>query len=462
MSARALVVDDSRSARAFLTRELERHELSVDGVESAEQAIDYLTRLRPDVIFMDHLMPGMDGFQAVQAIKNNPRTATIPIMMYTSQEGELYLSQARALGAIGVLPKQIKHADVSKALEQLHLIGPAGAAAPAAETAAPTAVPASAPSPAVQLSNDLLHDFTHERRGPRRPDLPALPPNLRSILEAMFSHHNNEMRRFTVDHMESQADRIISDMRLLLQDQPSGAAQLSRSARPVRWGLGLGLAGVLVASLFALQWFRERTASEQLAAQLAQSQQQLQTVQQDLSSLQAADAAAAASASAPLGDTAGAGGADQTSSVEPVPFGEVPLSGARLDQVASLVSRLNAQGFQGILQVRSFPGRFCMMNGASGQPALAPEPTPYSKCEQIGNPREDNGSAAQRESVAFANMIAIAQRNSGGRIEVQITAGGADDIQTPYPPISESLLAGEWNRVAAANNRVELHWLTRH
>ena len=65
---------------------------------------------------MDHLMPGMDGFQAVQAIKNNPRTATIPIMMYTSQEGELYLGQARALGAVGVLPKQIKQADVSKVL----------------------------------------------------------------------------------------------------------------------------------------------------------------------------------------------------------------------------------------------------------------------------------------------------------------------------------------------------------
>src|SRR5471032_3199102 len=120
---RALVVDDSRSARAFLTRILERYELAVDGVESAEQAIDYLTHKRPDVIFMDHLMPGMDGFQAVQAIKNNPRTATIPIMMYTSQEGELYLSQARARGGMGGLPKQIKHADVSKVLEQLHLLG---------------------------------------------------------------------------------------------------------------------------------------------------------------------------------------------------------------------------------------------------------------------------------------------------------------------------------------------------
>jgi CheY-like chemotaxis protein len=459
MSARALVVDDSRSARAFLTRELERHELSVDGVESAEQAIDYLTRLRPDVIFMDHLMPGMDGFQAVQAIKNNPRTATIPIMMYTSQEGELYLSQARALGAIGVLPKQIKHADVAEALEQLHLLHPTGAVAAGAAAASSSAPPS---APLTPFGNDSLYDIKRERRGPRRPDLPALPPNLRSILEAMFAHHNNEMRRFVVDHMESQADRIIGDMRLLLQDQPAAAAQFPRRMQPVRWGLWLGVAGVLVASLFALQWFRERTASEQLGAQLAQSQQLLQSVQQNLSSLQAAEAAAAASAGAPVGETGGIGGTDQTASVEPVPFGEMPLSGARLDQVASLLSRLNAQGFEGTLQVRSFPGRFCMVNGASGQPVLAQESTPYSKCEQIGNPREDNGSAAQRESIAFANMIATAQRNSGGRIDVQIAAGGADEFQTPYPPISEALLAGEWNRVASANNRVELHWVARH
>src|SRR5690242_11709454 len=119
---RALIVDDSRSARLFLARILEKHDIEVDSVESAEAAIGYLGSRRPDVIFMDHMMPGMDGFQAVQAIKNDPRTATIPIMMYTSQEGEVYLGQARALGAVGVLPKQIKHADVSKVLYQLHLI----------------------------------------------------------------------------------------------------------------------------------------------------------------------------------------------------------------------------------------------------------------------------------------------------------------------------------------------------
>src|SRR5690348_1388857 len=123
MSARrALVVDDSKSARLFLSRILERHEIAVDAAETAEQAIEYLTRTRPDVIFMDHMMPGMDGFQAVQTIKNNPRTSSIPILMYTSQEGDLYLGQARALGAEGVLPKQIKQADVTRMLYQLRLV----------------------------------------------------------------------------------------------------------------------------------------------------------------------------------------------------------------------------------------------------------------------------------------------------------------------------------------------------
>ena len=118
----ALVVDDSKSARVILSRMLEKYDIEVDMAESAEQAIEYLKGNRPDAIFMDHLMPGMDGLQAVKAIKGNPQTAMIPIMMYTSQEGELYVGQARALGAMGVLPKQVRPVDVSKVLYELHLL----------------------------------------------------------------------------------------------------------------------------------------------------------------------------------------------------------------------------------------------------------------------------------------------------------------------------------------------------
>src|ERR1700760_293131 len=89
-----LVVDDSKSARVILSRMLEKYDIEVDMEESAEQAIEYLQTNRPDAIFMDHLMPGMDGLQAVKVIKGNPQTAMIPIMMYTSQEGELYVGQA--------------------------------------------------------------------------------------------------------------------------------------------------------------------------------------------------------------------------------------------------------------------------------------------------------------------------------------------------------------------------------
>src|ERR1700730_15510782 len=121
-SKRALVVDDSKSARVILSALLAKYHIEVNMSESAEQAIEYLKHNRPDAIFMDHLMPGMDGLQAVQAIKGNPQTAMIPIMMYTSQEGELYVGQARALGAMGVLPKQVRPVDVSKVLYELHLL----------------------------------------------------------------------------------------------------------------------------------------------------------------------------------------------------------------------------------------------------------------------------------------------------------------------------------------------------
>ena len=145
-----------------------------------------------------------------------------------------------------------------------------------------------------------------------------------------------------------------------------------------------------------------------------------------------------------------------------MPYGETPLAGSRLERIQSLLSRLNAQGFHGMVEIRSIPGRFCMVTGPSAMPVLAPDYAPYAKCDQVGNPREDNGSASQRQSVAFANMIATARQNGNGKLDIQIGAGTPDETVTPYPPVSDGLTAGDWNRVAAANNRVEVHWQATH
>jgi CheY-like chemotaxis protein len=68
----ALIVDDSKTARLMLHRMLDKLHIPTAMVESGEEALEYLKNNRPDVIFMDHMMPGMDGFEAVKAIKSDP------------------------------------------------------------------------------------------------------------------------------------------------------------------------------------------------------------------------------------------------------------------------------------------------------------------------------------------------------------------------------------------------------
>lgn len=115
----ALVVDDSKSARFSLKKLLQKQGVQVDFAESAGDALNYLEAKRPDVIFMDHLMPGMDGFEATKAIKGNPATNNIPIIMCTSKEGTEYAEQAMSHGAIAILPKPAPAATLTAVLNQI-------------------------------------------------------------------------------------------------------------------------------------------------------------------------------------------------------------------------------------------------------------------------------------------------------------------------------------------------------
>jgi CheY-like chemotaxis protein len=115
----ALLVDDSKSARFALRKLLERNGLRVDIAENAEQALGYLNENRPDVIFMDHFMPGMDGFEAVKILKSQSNTATIPVVMCTSKDGDAYMAEARAVGAVDILSKPATSASLGVVLNKL-------------------------------------------------------------------------------------------------------------------------------------------------------------------------------------------------------------------------------------------------------------------------------------------------------------------------------------------------------
>ena len=104
-TVKALVVDDSAVARKVLSSILLREGLESDAVSSAAAAFTYLLKNVPDVIFLDHMMPEMDGFDALRLMKADPDTAKIPVIMFTSRSGEAYLNEAQALGAVEVLSK---------------------------------------------------------------------------------------------------------------------------------------------------------------------------------------------------------------------------------------------------------------------------------------------------------------------------------------------------------------------
>src|SRR4051812_27918433 len=271
-SKRALVVDDSKSARAFLSRILERHEIAVDAAESAEAAIEYLTRHRPDVIFMDHMMPGMDGFQAVQAIKNNPRTATIPIMMYTSQEGELYLGQARALGAVGVLPKQIKPADVSKVLYQLHLVQDRRTGEQSS------------------FKQVVLESVEPLAEG-------VAPPGSKPLTDTALRELFAELRRALMASIDTQSERITSDVRMLIQDAQLSAPSQDTAAREGRAAWIIASLALMIALISGALWWREANLRQELVGELA--------------AIKSAQAAAAANPVVTNGGATVAGGEDE-------------------------------------------------------------------------------------------------------------------------------------------------------
>jgi CheY-like chemotaxis protein len=412
MSKTALIVDDSASARVVLSRILAEHELDVDTAESAEQALDYLLSQRPDVIFMDHLMPGMDGFQAVQAIKANPDTATIPIMMYTSQEGELYVGQARALGALGVLPKQVQPVEVSKVLQSLHLIP---------EDDQPEEAAAPLPPAPEELAGDaelsaLLNDLFQQQRALLREEI------------------RDGYQQLALQHTEPE---------------PAPAAQ------PRTFGVSPSLAVVLILLAALVLWFAFLYwETEQRWQQAnARNARLLETLEQQQTSRELRIPAEPSERPVDLVVDALQWGANEAARYG---FSDIPLGDARARLLGELLERLEVAGFAGVVRVDSHVGRYCLVQAADGALRRAPPDAPVAECAQLGVSPGEATAMGERQTLSFANTVAAANANSNNGLTVIVTSHGTDQPAREYPPLAGGLSAGEWNQVADLNNRVEI------
>jgi CheY-like chemotaxis protein len=110
-----LVVDDDPSARELLRRHLQRGGYAVRMAANGQEAIRLARKLQPDVITLDVMMPQMDGWAVLSAMKEDPALAEIPVIMVTNVESQ---SIGFSLGAADYLVKPINRDKLVRTVEK--------------------------------------------------------------------------------------------------------------------------------------------------------------------------------------------------------------------------------------------------------------------------------------------------------------------------------------------------------
>jgi len=114
--ARVLVVDDSPTEQHVCRKILEKHGFEVESVEDGEHSLEKAKELQPDVILMDVVMPGMNGFQATRHLAKTAETANIPVIIITTKDQETDKVWGMRQGARDYIVKPVKEDALIKAV----------------------------------------------------------------------------------------------------------------------------------------------------------------------------------------------------------------------------------------------------------------------------------------------------------------------------------------------------------
>ncbi len=102
-----LIVDDSPTEVHVLTKALERAGFATASAADGEEGIARARELKPDLILMDVVMPGMNGFQATRRLSKDAATASIPVIMVTTKDQETDKIWGMRQGAVDYLVKPV-------------------------------------------------------------------------------------------------------------------------------------------------------------------------------------------------------------------------------------------------------------------------------------------------------------------------------------------------------------------
>ncbi len=116
---RVLIVDDSTTVLATLRRMLEQNGYEVIEALDGEKGVDLATADPPDLIFLDIILPGINGFAALRQLRRNPVTREVPVIMMSGNEQATEQFYAQRIGADDFMKKPFSRAELFSRIEKL-------------------------------------------------------------------------------------------------------------------------------------------------------------------------------------------------------------------------------------------------------------------------------------------------------------------------------------------------------
>ncbi|GFO61762.1 response regulator [Geomonas silvestris] len=117
--SKILVVEDEESLLKLESILFTSKGYTVTGVRDGKSALEAIERDRPDVVVLDVMLPDTDGFDICRAIKENPATRSLPVIMLTAKKSSVDLERGKVAGADAYITKPFKSVKVLEVIEGL-------------------------------------------------------------------------------------------------------------------------------------------------------------------------------------------------------------------------------------------------------------------------------------------------------------------------------------------------------
>jgi twitching motility two-component system response regulator PilG len=118
---KVMVIDDSKTIRRTAETLLTRAGCEVITAENGFEALPIINAQHPDILFIDIMMPRLDGYQTCSLVKSNAKFAKTPIVMLSSKDGLFDRAKGRVVGAEQYLTKPFTREDLLGAIRSLLL-----------------------------------------------------------------------------------------------------------------------------------------------------------------------------------------------------------------------------------------------------------------------------------------------------------------------------------------------------